>query len=70
MTVEQVRIEREMREARAAERAATIPDFWKGALYADGNCVKGRYPEGCLPRAEIIVRCETHWDACLVLLAL
>jgi len=69
MSVKQVRVEREMREVRAAERAATIDPMWKGEVYADGNSVKGRYPEGCLPRAEVLVRCESHWDACLVILA-
>lgn len=69
MSVEAIRIERERREAVASQRAAEIPDFWKGELYASGNSVVGRYPEGCLPRGEILVTCETHWDACLVLLA-
>lgn len=50
------------REARAAERAATLPP---GDYFADGHNV-ARW-NGCT--AEPVVKCESHWDACLVLLA-
>lgn len=59
MTVEAIREERERREAAAAERAAKLDAGLD--LYADGKTVR--------ERGRVIVECETHWDACLVLLA-
>lgn len=68
MSVEAIRIERERREERAATRAATLREGLD--LYADGFYVMGRY----LDRFDnvtrkVVIECETHWDACLVLLA-
>jgi len=63
MSVEAIRAEREANEAKAAERAASLlPGL---DLYADGNCVKSRSPEG----VRTVLVCESHWNACLVLLA-
>lgn len=49
-----------MREARAAARAAKLP---KGEYYAASNDVVNRETR------KPAVCCETHWDACLVLIA-
>lgn len=61
MTVEQVRADREARERRAAERAKDIPP---GEYHAYDNFVV------CNRTYETVVECETHWDACLVLIAI
>lgn len=52
------------REARAAERAASIPP---GEYHAYNNDVVRWIGNG---QTESVVTCESHWDACLVLLAL
>lgn len=58
MTVEQVRIEREARNARAKAAAAMLP---VGDYYADGS--------DCVNRATgTRTACASHWDACLVML--
>ena len=61
MTPEQVRINRELREARASIRAAKLPP---GDYSAYGNQVI------CNESHNPVVECESHWDACLVLLAI
>jgi len=61
MGVEQVRMEREAREASAAATAAKIKP---GDYYADGNCVKSHVT------GEIIFEGISHWDACAVMLAI
>lgn len=64
MTADQIRIEREAREAKAAERAATLPP---GEHYhASDNHVAFYDRVDGICR---VMECETHWDACLVLLA-
>lgn len=68
MTVKAIRVERERREAVARDRAAALQPG--SDLYADGFYVMGRY----LDRFDnmtrkVVVECESHWDACLVLLA-
>jgi hypothetical protein len=60
-TAEAIRVEREEREACAKDRAAKLQP---GDYYADGVFLKRRDDR------EFRLRCETHWDACLVLLAL
>ena len=60
MTPEQVRINRELREARAAIRAATLPPGDYSAYDNQVICNASRKP---------VMECESHWDACLVLLA-
>lgn len=60
MTVEQIRAQREMREARAAERAKTLGP---GDYFAFDNFVCSRVSR------QAVMECESHWDACLVLLA-
>lgn len=47
------------RKARAAERAATLP---AGDYHARDNFVT--------TMAGDVLECESHWDACLVLLAI
>ncbi len=59
MTVEAVRLERERREAVALERAETLAPGLE--IYADGNNVA--------EAGVALIACESHWDACLVLLA-
>lgn len=62
-TVEAIREDRERREAVAAERASKLKPG--GDYYASGKAVIERthgYP--------VAVYCESHWDACLVLLAI
>lgn len=61
MTVEQVRADREAREQRAKERAKDIPP---GNYHAYDNFVVNS------DTRESVVECETHWDACLVLIAI
>lgn len=61
LTVDDIRRERETREQRAIERASKLaPD---GDYYASGTAVLHR-------GFGKVVECESHWDACLVLLAL
>ena len=60
MTAHQVTLERQSREQRAAERAASLPEGMD--LYASGPAVRDA-------GGGLAVACETHWDACLVLLA-
>lgn len=60
MTVDDVRREREAREARAKEVAATMPP---GDYYADDIYVR-RHGDRAIMHA-----CSTHWDACLVMMA-
>ncbi len=59
-SVDAIRVERERREAVARERAAKLP---AGDYYADGWDV-------CEHGGRLVLQCESHWDACLVLLAL
>lgn len=66
MSVEAIRIERERREAVAAERASQLEP---GDYYASDNFVMVRPPVGSV-LGTVAVACETHWDACLVLLAI
>ena len=66
MTADEVRIERERREAVARDRAAALEP---GDYYASDNFVMVRPPVGSV-LGTVAVTCETHWDACLVLLAL
>lgn len=63
-TLEDIRTERELREHRAARRAATLNP--KLEYHASGNYV-ARFENN---QELMIVGCESHWDACLVLLAL
>lgn len=60
MSVEAIRAERERREAVAAERAAKLKP---GDYYADGNEVREHGTRAT------VATCESHWDACLVMLA-
>jgi hypothetical protein len=53
-------LKREAREKRATERAAVLPLGMD--LYASGSAVRSQ-------GGGLAVACETHWDACLVLLA-
>lgn len=62
MTPESIRIEREAREKRARKRAEQLEP---GDYYADGNFVMVRGQSVLGTRA---VECESHWDACLVML--
>lgn len=57
---------REVREARAAERAAQLEP---GSYYASDHFVMLRAPGGSV-LGTAAVACESHWDACLVLLAM
>lgn len=59
MSVQEIKSDRERREAIAADRAAKLPAGLD--IYADGNAVR--------ERGRLVLRCESHWDACLVLLA-
>ena len=61
MTPEQVRINRELRESRAEIRAAKLPP---GDYSAYNNFVSDNATLEC------VMTCESHWDACLVLLAI
>lgn len=65
-TASDVRKDRELREARAADRASQLEP---GDYYASDNFVMVRPPVGSA-LGTVAVTCETHWDACLVLLAL
>lgn len=60
MTVENSRAERIVREERAKDRADTLP---VGEYHAYNNTVvdNGTYKP--------VMTVETHWDACLVMLA-
>ena len=62
MTVEQIRVDREAREAFAKQRASTLDprDY-----FADDNTVS--YWEN--GKAIVALECETHWDACLTMMA-
>jgi len=55
--------EREAAEARASERATGLPE---GDYFANSHFVAKHTPERGI---ENVLECETHWDACLVLLA-
>jgi len=55
--------ERKAREARAAQRAATLQP---GDYHACDKFV-ARFTAG---QTERMIECESHWDACLVLLAI
>lgn len=58
MTVEQVRIKREVRNANAKAAAEMLPS---GDYYADGS--------DCVNRVTgARTACANHWDACLVML--
>ena len=59
ISVEQVRAEREAREARAREIAATLPP---GEYFAMDNFVVSR-------TTREKTECESHWDVCLVMMA-
>jgi hypothetical protein len=61
MTPEQVRINRELREARAAIRAEKLPPGYYSAYNNQVICNVSHKP---------VMGCESHWDACLVLLAI
>jgi hypothetical protein len=54
-----IRAERIERYERAADRAAKLAP---GDYYASNNDVVER-------TAGVVLTCETHWDACLVMLA-
>lgn len=59
MSLDRIRQQRADQESRAATRAAELPN---GDYYADGK--------DCVDRISgIRVTCESHWDACLVMLA-
>jgi len=59
MTVDDVRREREAREAQARKAASTLPP---GNYYADGNVVRDHDA-----RTPWYIA-ASHWDACLVML--
>lgn len=61
MSVESVKEEREMREKRAKERAMTLPP---GDYHASDEFVVNT------KTYEAVMECESHWDACLVLIAI
>lgn len=63
MSVDLIRIERERAEAQAAKRAKTLKP---GDYHANGNFV-AKHEDGAIVH---VIECESHWDACLVLLAL
>jgi len=66
--LEYIIAERERREARAATRAATLQPGLD--LYADGFYVMARYSTRFDEvTRKVVIECESHWDACLVLLA-
>lgn len=60
-TADDIRIVREAREAAAATIVATLPP---GDYYAFDNAVMQRGSR--VP----VVTCDTHWDACLIMLAI
>jgi len=64
--VEQIRIEREAADARAAKRADQLEP---GDYYASNNFLMVRSPQGSV-LGTVAVACESHWGACLVMLAL
>jgi len=68
MTVEAIRAEREANEATAAIRAAALRPGLD--LYADSKYVMSRVIglDDKLTTSAVI-ECESHWNACLVLLA-
>ncbi len=61
MTVAHVTVERVNRESRAKERAEKISTDRE--VFASGNMVRDTQTRG------VVCACETHWDACLVMLA-
>ena len=59
MSLDRIRQQRLDQENRAKDRAAGLP---KGDYYADGK--------DCVDRISgARVACESHWDACLVMMA-
>lgn len=66
MTVEQVTEQRLRRERKAAERASQLEP---GDYYASGNFLMRRMP-GASAVGSVVMECETHWDACLVMIAI
>lgn len=66
MTAEDVKAERETREARARSRANLL-DI-DGDYHASGNDVVSY--NHLYQRCEVATQCESHWDACLVLIEL
>ena len=62
-TVETIRLERERRERVARERAASLPP---GDYFASGISLM-EHRKGERPR--FTLQCESHIDACLVLMA-
>lgn len=59
--------ERIAAEARAVERAASLPP---GEYHADGEYVANWERQDDRWQSVGVIKCESHWDACLVLLAL
>ncbi len=66
MSVADITAERLQREAKAAERASQLEP---GDYYAADNNVMVHPPVGST-FGTVAIQCESHWDACLVLLAL
>lgn len=67
-TTTDVTVNREAREAVAAKRAAVLREGLD--LYADGKYVCRHPIKDSEDRSGFaIMECESHWDACLVLLA-
>lgn len=66
MTVDHIRAAREAAEARAAERAFRLDP--SEDYHASGSDVVLYDP--LFERVSSVVQCVSHWDACLVLLAL
>lgn len=61
-TIGDIRKERERREAVARERAAALPP---GDYFAAGN---GLYERSKSLRSRLVLECETHTDAVMVML--
>lgn len=59
MTVDDIRRDRERREAAAQAIADTLPP---GAYHASGTAVVNSGTR------EAVAECATHWDACLIML--
>lgn len=68
-TIEQIRLERLMHEEVADKRAAALPP---GDYYASGHHVMRRVrsdePMVGSVASVNVMKCESHWDACLVVL--
>lgn len=63
----EITFQRKEREKRAAEIASTLEP---GDYYADGNNVMRHGSIALGTKSVVATECASHWDACLVLLAL